>query len=267
MARSLLMKSPLLLSGTKVRTACILLAAVLQCQSVTAFDGDATGTTMLTPFGRLSAPAVADSSFIAAFRISPAPFGLLELTEAAVCGRLPSADLVMGLFGRSGGGWRELLAAASQRWAVTSTFFVGTGLRVQWIGAAGFENYVGASATVQVLTYLSDEWTLSASADDLLSIGTWRDRPPGSFRLGVGWSGIARTSANLRIVPGRSTSLELAALYELVDGIQVGGGLGTEPLATSLGTRLSTDALWPIAIQLEYAHNVGIRSIITVEVP
>ena len=266
MARSLLMNVPLNGSVTKVRTVAVIAVALMSVPA--AMHGtDATGVTVLTLFGRLTAPAVADTFSTYAFTCSPAPYGLMELSTASACMRVRPVDLVIGLTGLVGGGWSDLSMSASQRWMISSSFVVGTALRVNWSGARGFQSTVGAAATVHVLADLDDQWTIAGGIDELLSLGTWQERTAGSFRMGVGWKGPVHASANLRITPTRTTSLELVGVSSPVEPLLIMGGIETDPMMVMIGARLHAAPIWPVTIVLRYSLDLGLRTQLTVEVP
>ena len=228
---------------------------------------DATGVTLLTLHGRVSAPSVAYDSSRFALYVQPAPFGIADLTSSSLTYLHRPLDMTVGLSGTATGSWTDIAVTVGRLWRLGDAFRIGTSGYASWEQASGFGSVAGVAATIHVSADLSEAFTVAGGADDLFSIGNWRQPPTRTLRLGLGWRGPVRMSSNLIIAPGSRTSLEIAAMGEVHEAVTLRGGLHTQPFKVHADARVNFEALWPITVSTLYTHRLGFRTSFVVEVP
>jgi|GEM_PF-3053407 len=251
--------------GTNLRRVLPLFCSFLHCSSsiaqVQPVLYDCTGATSVSIFdiqGCYTLPATA-----AGFQAVPAPFGVANLSYGGVL--LPWADYTFILEGGSGGGWTDIAAYGIRLIPVTHRFTLGVRTRFSVQGATGFTAIQQTDVGIQSRIVLDSVFFLSVQAAGLLSYSSAGRSQPRILTTGIGMSDDISAAINLCISPAQPPSLVLAVLTPLPDAAMVRLALQTEPLAFSIGVRLSVIESPVMAFQLtRYLHS-GFVSQLVVE--
>ncbi len=227
---------------------------------------DLTGSTTLSLAECLTTPASTLPARPWSFLAEPAAYGHPELSRGAVCAALPSASMLLGVWGTAGAEWTDLHVIAQHRWAITGSFLVGSMADISWSGASGFPQGLGLDLSLHARLLLDPTWSVVCGIDRVLQVHTRFQPPSQALRLGAAWEGAVAASAALAVSADHGASVTAQVATPVSDLVDLRGSFTTAPVSLAIASRVHLHSM-PILMEVRWVADLGLRTLLAVDLP
>ncbi len=223
----------------------------------------ASGIGVLTDQDAVYVPSKAVDSAVV-FTVTPAPYGLSELSTAMIVVGLPSAEVSAWISGYAFSEHARVSFGARRRWSLGTGFSIGLRAESTVMVFRGFSNAadlrVGVHATMR-----KEEWTFGAAIDDIAVVGV---EPLPSLRCSAGYS-MPEVEGSFDLIMNGAQELTsmLTGRWIPSQELTLVGSVLASPLTLRLDVRLSTIEPIDVVVGFNNVEDLGFSSHIALRWP
>ena len=237
------------------------------CASQDAFTRlGSTGRTALSILDYLSLPALAQADTVLAAAISPAAFGLPELTEAVFM--VPLQFATISLRGHATPRWIDIQTRAMRAWNITPAFRVGVASSLHYTSAPGFDAHLEAFADIHAVVVLDSDWTASCLAVGAVRLGSPIDSPLHGPRIHAALArniGAWVASVDLALVGGQAIGIMCEAAYLNNSTLRWRASFCTSPFVLCAAVAVPLHDELTLVCEIVHVEHLGYRTMLGVE--